>query len=858
MSYRFKPLSSFLILATLIAMLAIPTPASADTFSVNTEDDTDDGHCNNNHCSLREAINAANANIGPDLIEFSSLDASSQEVRIDLMSPLPPLLDNGTTIDGTTVGGYAGIPRVLVVEGIPTIEEGINIQGSNCTIRALSMAGFGLPLGEPYPPIEDYIGGAIVLSGGGNLIENNVLGWGAWGNSVGLNIPSSGNSVIGNVISGNGIGIFIRYHSQVIQGNIVGLDETGTMNTPNAYGIYDHPASGGGHQIGGSGAGQGNIISGNTFSGLKLQSDNNVVDGNYIGTDISGSTAIPNHSGISLLDAQNNMVVQNLISGNTLYGVISQGNAEGTRLYGNQIGSDITGTFAIPNETGVEIFGWELTVGGVGPSQSNLIFGNPRAGIWISYEAYQHVIEGNTITQNGGAYNGGGIAFSMIGAPGHRISQNSIFDNGGLGIQEGGLNPMTPPWIMSASGSTVTGGTCSNCEVEIFRANPDPSGSGEGELHLGTLYANASGDFTGTINNPGFCQQITATAFDPSQHRTSEFSLNFTVNCFMIEIPFLIPIWVFIITVFGVLGILLRRRNPARTPALVPGGFVVGILVAAGLTLLGNSLPGVMIGSPPEDTVPYSGQPPACDDFLDPAGFAPASGAVLESYEEAMLEWSPAGDLPEGSIRWLVEVEDYISQSASQVTPENSIPLASFNLAPLAGQAFGWTVQGQLSVDGGNTWLPFCNGLPGMTFMFSQEAVEEAEEATEEEPVPSEEPEDCEAELTALMNLTCRSGPDAIYEELGFLLEGETAIPEGISSDGLWYWILNPDWQGHCFVWSGGVEATCLGDLEIINVPEPSPVPLQCLPSLDQEECEEAGGTFFYGASSASCLCPED
>ena len=148
MSAHYRPQAILIIFVTLFTLLAFPTPASADTFSVNTEDDLDDGLCNNNHCSLREAINAANTHIGPDLIEFSSLDASSQAVRIDLMSPLPPLLDSGTTIDGSTVGGYAGIPRVLVVKGIPTIEEGINIQGSNCTIRALSMAGFGLPAGE--------------------------------------------------------------------------------------------------------------------------------------------------------------------------------------------------------------------------------------------------------------------------------------------------------------------------------------------------------------------------------------------------------------------------------------------------------------------------------------------------------------------------------------------------------------------------------------------------------------------------------------------------------------------------------------------------------------------------------------
>jgi hypothetical protein len=521
-------------------------------------------------------------------------------------------------------------------------------------------------------------------------------------------------------------------------------------------------------------------------------------------------------------------------------------------LFGNQVGTNYLQQ-TIPNETGIELFGTGLQIGGTGLDQGNLILGNPRAGIWISYEASLHDIIDNTITQNGGAYNGGGVAFSLLGPPdppGHRISQNSIFDNSGLGIEEGGLNPMTPPWIMSAFANNVTGGTCSNCEVEIFLADPDPSGSGEGKTYLGTLSANASGDFSGTVDPFGYCQQITSTAYDPSHYRTSEFSINFLANCIVFEPPFLIPIWTFIITVFGVLGILLRRRNPARPPVLVPGGFAVGILVAAGLTFFGNLLPAVQVVWTPEETVPYQSKLPSCEDYLDPDGFAPADGEVLEAYEGTMLSWSPVGELPEGMVRWLVNVEDFVSQAASLVTSETSTPLASFELSPMASQEYGWTVQGQVSVDGGNSWLPFCNGLPAMTFEFSQAA-------EEVEPAPSEDPEACEPEIVAQMNLTCRSGPNSLYEELGYLLEGETAVPEGISVDSLWYWIPNPDWNGYCFVWSGGVEATCVGELEVISVPEPSPTPPVCISTMDQEACEAAGGTYFLGAAAPSCLCPE-
>ena len=74
---------------------------------VNTTDDMDDGTCNAVHCSLREAINAANANPDPDTIAFDipPSDPSynpSGWWTIRPTSVLPQLTDDGTTSDGTT------------------------------------------------------------------------------------------------------------------------------------------------------------------------------------------------------------------------------------------------------------------------------------------------------------------------------------------------------------------------------------------------------------------------------------------------------------------------------------------------------------------------------------------------------------------------------------------------------------------------------------------------------------------------------------------------------------------------------------------------------------------------------------
>jgi CSLREA domain-containing protein len=56
--------------ALIFAALGFPLSAEAATYVVNTEDDVDDGECDAAHCSLREAINAANENPGADQITF--------------------------------------------------------------------------------------------------------------------------------------------------------------------------------------------------------------------------------------------------------------------------------------------------------------------------------------------------------------------------------------------------------------------------------------------------------------------------------------------------------------------------------------------------------------------------------------------------------------------------------------------------------------------------------------------------------------------------------------------------------------------------------------------------------------------
>src|SRR5215510_1913306 len=89
-------------LPTGLRRVIYPTAYAVTTFTVNTADDHDDGNCNVADCTLREAINAANANGGGlDLISFSISGAGVH--TINLNGGLPPITGR-VTIDGTTQG----------------------------------------------------------------------------------------------------------------------------------------------------------------------------------------------------------------------------------------------------------------------------------------------------------------------------------------------------------------------------------------------------------------------------------------------------------------------------------------------------------------------------------------------------------------------------------------------------------------------------------------------------------------------------------------------------------------------------------------------------------------------------------
>ena len=264
--------------------------------------------------SFREAITNANARLGNDSIIFN-IPGPGIKV-ISLLTPLPEITDP-VIIDASTQPGYSGAP-LIELDGVNAGSQanGLVITAGGSIVRGLAIGGF-------------QAAGIVLRSGNGNSIQGNHIGVDATGtvarpNKIGIQIPDSSNNLIGgtvaamrNVISGNSFGIFIQAHSNTVQGNLIGTDVTGTHKIGNSTGIHAQVAF---TLIGGLTPGARNVISGNG-TGVIFGEPQSKLQGNFIGTDITGTVALGNNESGVIVD-QGGLIggdvpeARNVISGN--------------------------------------------------------------------------------------------------------------------------------------------------------------------------------------------------------------------------------------------------------------------------------------------------------------------------------------------------------------------------------------------------------------------------------------------------------------------------------------------------------------------------------------------------------------
>lgn len=271
------------------------------------------------------------------------------------------------------------------------------------------------------------------------LVQGNYIGLNAGGTAAlpnrlsGVVLYEGIDNLIGgstasarNVISGNGlygIALFAASQGNRIQGNYIGTNPVGRVSLPNGANGVQIGDSSMGNLVGGPSAGARNLISGNTLDGVQISgasvvgptepnSANNEVQGNFIGTDVSGDRALPNGAhGIELIEgARNNTIggttagARNVVSGNTQHGVSLDG--AGTQenvIAGNHIGTNFAGTVALPNGIdGVRVMNGAQNnrIGGTTPEARNLISGNRASGIGMTSSGLLNRVEGNFIGTN--------------------------------------------------------------------------------------------------------------------------------------------------------------------------------------------------------------------------------------------------------------------------------------------------------------------------------------------------------------------------------------------------------------------------------------------------------------------------
>ena len=473
--------------------------------------------------SLRQAIEAVNYYGGPAIIKFNIPGAGPHVIR---PNSYLPVLTTSVTIDGLSQ------PGASCATWPPTLK--IQIDGSNITS------------GDPGLFVSFQNPSAVIR---------------------GLSITNFNDEAAGILVYGGSV---------IIECNYLGVDATGTTIMPNTYGVFIDGYYGPRARVGGTTLSQRNLISGNLKYGVYIRGayssrSNAVIQGNYIGTDPTGTLDWGNYmAGVVIQNSSDNLIggtdgvtpggpctgACNVISGTGSFNYPSNPgvhiyadagkSAENNRVLGNFIGTDVTGTQAIPNGSGVLVSGANNIVGGTTSTASNLlaynnghgvalweatatgnqilgnrIVYNNFAGVYVaSFGASNNIIggtapgAGNIIAYNGAGNHLGGVhldSSTNTWGTGNAFIRNSIFDNEGLGINMGpyddGVTPNDPgdgdtgpnnqqnyPILTEVivSPPSVVRGTLNSTPNTTFTlefyTNPtcDPSGHGEGKTYQPT------------------------------------------------------------------------------------------------------------------------------------------------------------------------------------------------------------------------------------------------------------------------------------------------------------------------------------------------------------------------------------
>ncbi len=432
---------------------------------------------------------------------LSTLDRAGLGAVYGAPSPLPSAVITNTRDSGPgslRSALYFSVDRAMALSPLPTVLV-FNIPASDpgfaggvFTIQPTSLLtapGAGTTLDgatqTSFSGNTNPAGPEVVLDG--SLMKNDGLV-----SAAGFVLRESGCALRNLVIRGFNLAGVLLYGSSatgnVVAGNYLGTDAAGTSAAGNGFldpvnHIFYPGVSlyGGAHDnlIGGATAAARNLISGNAGGGIAVSgfgTEHNNVQGNFIGTDASGSASLGNgfadvpnnyrYSGVAVYDgAKNNLIGPgNLLSGNAAEGVIVAGPGTSSNLVqGNFIGTNSTGQAALGNGyAGVSLFdGAQLNlVGGSSPTQRNLISGNGGDGLaFFDGATSNNAVQGNYIGTDATGQGSLGNHFSGVGifggAHGNQIGGRA----GARNVISGNLNSGIIILGAGSDGNVVQGNT---------------------------------------------------------------------------------------------------------------------------------------------------------------------------------------------------------------------------------------------------------------------------------------------------------------------------------------------------------------------------------------------------------------
>ena len=375
--------------------------------------------------------------IGRCSIKISGLSKFSLGCALALFAMQPQT--QGATIVVTNTGDTIAVDGFVTLrEAITSANNNANVNGDVVAVGAygtdtirFNIAGAGVKTIRPtldLPTITDPVtidgytqgvASANTLVVGNNAVLLIELDGSLTPSSQGLSITAGNTTVRGLVINRFSNGIFLTSGgNNVIEGNFIGTDPTGTLDRGNNGNGVD--VGSGGNLIGGITPAARNVISGNSGAGVGILAPATLVRGNYIGTNKSGTAKLGNTQGVGVTLGGHNAVIggsddddgtldgivgaRNVISGNDASGIIINTNGNGplgaVTIRGNFIGVNATGSGALGNSShGIDNdgrFRTDITIiGGTEPGAGNVISSNNPTGIFNN--ATGMVIQGNFI-----------------------------------------------------------------------------------------------------------------------------------------------------------------------------------------------------------------------------------------------------------------------------------------------------------------------------------------------------------------------------------------------------------------------------------------------------------------------------